>query len=272
MNNYVFEGRTAVLTGAASGIGAALAVELARRGSDLALIDRDRPGLARTEETISRFASSRRISTHIVDLSEHSDFISLATDVAKQHARIGLLINNAGVALGGRVEQISMDDFDWLTSINLRAPVALTKAFLPYLRETPGAHITNVSSLFGLVGPAGQAAYSASKFGLRGFTLSLQAELIPQGIGVTVVHPGGIATNIANSARVPQDAEDAVKSIDQMNALLTFSPDRAARHITNAIHKRRERLVITRGAIVADILARTFPARHRSMIARAMAD
>lgn len=274
MDRYQFPGNTAVVTGAAGGIGAALAGSLAARGSHLALVDRDGDGLEAVAARAREIDARIKVSTHVVDLSEHSDLRDLAAEVRSAHARIGLLINNAGVALGGTVDEVSLEDIDWVMSINFRAPVALTKALLPALRETRGSHIANVSSLFGLIAPAGQAAYSASKFALRGFTLALQAELIPAGIGVTVIHPGGIATNIAANARVgaglsrnPQAAQAAVAHI---SAQLTMSAEDAATQIADAILRRRERLVITRKAVAADRIARLLPVRQREIIARSL--
>lgn len=274
MKKYQFGGKTAVITGAAGGIGAALSRILAQRGSDLALVDRDGDGL----EAVAAGLRSRNpriaVTTHVADLAEHSDFAALADDIQSAHPRIGLLINNAGVALGGTIDDVSLRDFDWIMAINFRAPVALTKAFLPALRAVPGSHIANVSSLFGLIAPAGQAAYSSSKFAIRGFTLALQAELIPSGIGVTVIHPGGIATNIATNARLGEglsgDPQAAADAVAQISALLTMSPDDAAALIVNAIERRRERLVITRKAITADRIVRLMPVRQREIIARSM--
>jgi short-subunit dehydrogenase len=191
-----------VVTGAANGLGAALAGALAERGSSLALVDRDSAGLQRVVTAIGAAHPRLNVTAHHADFSEIDDFRGLADEIRRDHPRIGLLVNNAGVALGGRVEEVSMADIDWIMTINFRSPVALVKQFLPDLRANPGSHIANISSLFGLIAPAGQASYSASKFAIRGFTLALQAELIPAGIGVTVVRPGGIATNIAKTARV----------------------------------------------------------------------
>ncbi|MDP9027276.1 MAG: SDR family NAD(P)-dependent oxidoreductase [Actinomycetota bacterium] len=269
---FVFGGATAVVTGAASGIGAAVAAILGERGSHLALVDRDGAGLDSVADGIRARHPKLIVTTHLVDLGERSEFAPLVDAVAAQHGRVTLLINNAGVALGGRLDQITLDEFDWLMNINFRAVVALTKAFLPQLVEAPGAHLVNVSSLFGLIGPAGQSAYAASKFAVRGFTESVRAELEPRGVGVTTVHPGGIATNIAKNARVGSGVptsmtENSRRSID---AMLTMPPEVAAGLIVDAIHRRRARLVITSRAKLVDRLVRMMPVRGPRIIGDSM--
>jgi short-subunit dehydrogenase len=269
---FEFAGATAVLTGAASGIGAALATILGERGCHLALVDRDAAGVDAVAAGIRMSHPDLIVTTHAVDLSERSDFAPLVDAIGERHDRVTLLINNAGVALGGRVDQITLDEIDWLMNVNFRAVVAMTKAFLPQLVAAPGAHLVNVSSLFGLFAPAGQSAYAASKFAVRGFTEAVRAELEPQGVGVTTVHPGGIATNIAKNARVgsgvPQSAvEGSRRSIDSM---LTMPASVAAGQIVDAIRRRRSRLVITSKAKQADRLVRLLPVRGPRIIAETM--
>jgi short-subunit dehydrogenase len=269
---FAFAGATAVVTGAASGIGAALAANLAERGTRLALVDRDEPGLDAVAGSIRAAHPGLLVTTHAIDLSIHSDFAELVEAIAAQHDRVTLLVNNAGVALGGRVDQISLDEIDWLMSINFRAVVALTKAFLPQLTAAPGAHLVNVSSLFGLIGPGGQSAYSASKFAVRGFTESVRAELEPRGLGVTTVHPGGIATNIAKNARVGEGVPEAARerSRRSIDAMLTMPPSVAAAQIADAIQRRRSRLVITSRAKLVDRIVRLMPVRGPRIIGRSM--
>ncbi|MBQ1066571.1 SDR family oxidoreductase, partial [Micromonospora sp. D75] len=192
MRDLVFPGGTAVLTGAASGIGAALAHGLARRGADLVLLDRDADGLTSVAAAISAAHPVLRVETHVVDLADAEATERVAAGIHRAHPRIRLLINNAGVALGGRFDQVTVEEFLWVVEINFRAVVRLTHALLPALKAEPGAHLVNVSSLFGIIAPAGQAAYAASKFAVRGFTEALRHELVDDGVGVTSVHPGGI--------------------------------------------------------------------------------
>jgi len=260
MEPFAFAGRTCVITGAASGIGAALTANLARRQAVLVLIDQDADGLESVAAR-ARKAGAAQVSTYVIDLSDGGDRLDLAADVAARHGGTDLLINNAGVALSGTFEQVSMADFDWLMEINLHAVVRMTKAFLPQLLSRPGAHLVNVSSLFGLIAPPTQVAYVTSKFGVRGFTEALRHELAGR-VGTTVVHPGGIKTNIAANARLSgpdPDGEQAAKSRAFAEAALTMPPEEAARQIIAAVRARRPRLVITKAAKAADVLARLTP-------------
>ena len=270
MQRFAFAGRTCVLTGAAGGIGAALALALAKRRVVLALIDKDADGLERVA-ALARELGAREVTTYVVDLSDRGDRLDLAAEIASRQGGTDLLINNAGVALSGTFEQNSMADFDWLLEINLHAVIRMTKAFLPQLLARPGSHLVNISSLFGLIAPPGQVAYATSKFGVRGFTDALRNELQPRGIGVTVVHPGGIKTSIAANARlsgVDPDGEQAAQARKFAETALTMPPEEAARQIVAAIQARRPRLVITREAKVADWLARLTPTRYWSISER----
>ncbi len=261
---FAFAGRTCVLTGAASGIGAALAMNLARRKAVLVLVDKDADGLTRVAAAC-RAAGASGVDTHVVDLSDGGDRHDLAADVAARHGGADLLVNNAGVSLSGTFEQNSMPDFDWLMEINLRAVVRTTKAFLPQLLARPGAHVVTISSLFGLIAPPGQVAYATSKFAVRGFTEALRHELAPRGVGVTVVHPGGVRTNIATSARISgpdPDGAQAAQARAFTEAALTMPAEEAARLIVAAVQARRPRLVISRLATAADVLARLAPGRY----------
>ena len=264
MQRFTFAGRTCVITGAASGIGAALTLNLAGRKAVLVLVDKDADGLERVAAR-AREAGAPTVSTFVVDLSDGGDRLDLAAEVASRHGGADLLINNAGVALSGTFEQVSMKDFDWLMEINLHAVIRMTKAFLPQLLSRPGSHVVNLSSLFGLIAPATQVAYVTSKFGVRGFTEALRHELADRGVGVTVVHPGGIKTNIAASARVSgpdPTGEQAAQAKKFAEAALTMPPEDAAKLIVAAVQSRRPRLVITRVAKAADWLARLTPTRY----------
>ena len=275
MQRFAFAGRTCVITGAASGIGAALTLNLARRQAVLVLIDKDADGLARVAE-LARVGAAE-VSTYVIDLSDGGDRLDLAAEVAARHGGADLLINNAGVALTGTFEQVSMKDFDWLMEINLHAVVRMTKAFLPQLLSRPGAHVVNLSSLFGLIAPPTQVAYVTSKFGVRGFSEALRHELAGR-VGLTVVHPGGIKTNIAANARVsgPEgnapdvSDEQAAKSRAFAEAALTMPPEEAARQIVAAIQARKPRLVISRAAKAADWLARLTPSRYWDVCQRVL--
>lgn len=263
MKPFQFDGCACVLTGAASGIGAALATDLAGRGARLLLIDRDEPGLDKIA-ALARDAGSPEVMSEVVDLGTRDDRAPLAGRAIDRFGRVDLLINNAGVALGGRLTEVSMADIDWLLDINLRGTIAMTMAFLPHLIANPGAHVVNLSSLFGIVAPPAQAAYATSKFGVRGFSESLRHEMEPRGIGVTVVHPGGVRTNIAKNARVGAlaPASDVASGKAAFDRLLRLPPEKAAAQILAAVAKRRPRLVITPEAKALDTLARLAPARY----------
>src|SRR3979411_2174641 len=185
----------AVVTGAGSGIGRGLARQLAAAGSALALADIEGAGLEQTAASLSE--RGVQLTTHIVDVSDESAMQAFAKEVVAKHGRVTLLINNAGVALHGRFEEISLDDLRWLVGINFWGVGYGVKSLRPILKKERRAHIVNISSVFGIVAPAGQSAYSASKFAVRGFTEALRHELEGTSVFVSCVHPGGIRTPIA---------------------------------------------------------------------------
>jgi len=258
---------TVVLTGAASGIGAALAVQLAAKGASLALIDRDQAGL---DALAAKAAAGRKITTHVTDIADESAIKALPEAVMQAHGQATLLINNAGVALVGTFEQASLADFEWLMNINFWGAVRLTHAFLPILRQQTAAQIVLLSSVFGLIGPPGQTAYAASKFALRGFGESLRHELAGTGIGVTLVHPGGINTNIARAARVAEkmDPQAAQAGLALFQKMLKTSPDSAARRIIAGLEKREKRVLIGADAHQIDAIQRLLPVRYWGLIGR----
>jgi short-subunit dehydrogenase len=270
MGPYQFAGGTAVVTGAASGIGEALAVRLAARGSHLVLVDRDKDRLGDVADRLRTAHPGLTLATHVADLSDDEQTAALAATLAAEHPETTLLVNNAGVALGGRFDQVTLDEFDWVMAVNFRSVVRLTHALLPVLKSHPGAHLVNVSSVFGIFAPAGQAAYSASKFAVRGFSEALRHELAENAIGVTVVHPGGIKTRIAESARTGSgvSAEEYEQGRKQFAKLLTMPPEVAAAMIVEAVEKRRPRLLIGWSAKVPDVLVRLLPGTYWRLIAR----
>ncbi|TKJ32852.1 SDR family NAD(P)-dependent oxidoreductase [Blastococcus sp. CCUG 61487] len=269
MGPYAFAGGTAVVTGAASGIGEALAVQLAERGSSLVLVDKDADRLATVADGIRTAHPQLAVQTYVVDLADEAATDELGATLASAHPQTTLLVNNAGVALGGRFDQVTLEEFDWVLAINFRAVVRLTAALLPVLKAHPGAHLVNVSSVFGIFAPAGQAAYAASKFAVRGFSESLRHELADDGIGVTVVHPGGIRTRIAQSARMGSGVPpELAAGREEFDKLLRIPPEKAAAQIVAAIEKRRPRLLIGATAKVPDALVRLRPGTYWRPIAR----
>lgn len=259
---YAFAGGVAVVTGGARGIGAAVAERLAGRGSTVVLIDRDADGVAATAERIRCATGNDRVGIAVVDVAERSAAADVLDAVIAEHGRLTLLVNNAGIVLAGRVDQVTMDEIDRVLEVNLRAAIAWSHAALG--RLDAGGHIAAVSSLFGLLAPYGQAAYAASKFGVRGFHEALRQECAPRGIGVTVAHPGGIRTTIARTALRGSGVSD--REWDGMVAAfdryLVTSPEQAAEAIVEAIARRRARVLIGPDARVGDILVRLLPTRY----------
>ncbi|QGY02734.1 SDR family NAD(P)-dependent oxidoreductase [Methylobacterium mesophilicum SR1.6/6] len=273
---FQLAGAVALITGAASGIGAALTTGLAARGCSLLLVDRDSIGL----EAVASQARSRGIAieTRVIDLVDADAIRALPEWAQDRFGRLDILINNAGVALGGRFDETHLEDFEWLMDINLRAVVRMCHAFLPMLRARPAAQIVNLSSLFGLIAPPGQVAYCTSKFGVRGFSEALRHEYAGTGLGVTVVHPGGVATAISRNARgrrPPSDPEAAKraavedeKAREAFGKLLTLAPADAAAAIIRGIETRAPRVVIGKDARNAALIQRLMPAGYWNMIVR----
>ena len=255
-----FSGRVAAITGAGSGIGRALAEELARRGCHLSLGDVDQEGLAQTVlrcETAGVDVSPARL-----DVADREAVFAWADTVAADHGKVNLIVNNAGVALGATAAAQSIDDFEWLMNINFWGVVHGTQAFLPHLRETGDGHIVNISSVFGLVSIPTQSAYNASKFGVRGFTDSLRMELEidPCGVSSTTVHPGGVKTNIARNARTDESiivgGADPAEFADDFERLARTTPDRAAEHILRGVERNRRPALIGPAPVLFDLASR----------------
>jgi short-subunit dehydrogenase len=257
------EGRVAAVTGAASGIGRSLAVELAGRGTHLALSDIDEAGLAQTVALCE--GSGVEVTSQRLDVADRRAVDAWADQVVADHGRVNLVVNNAGVALVADVEDMSYDDLEWLMNINFWGVVHGTKAFLPHLRAAGEGHIVNVSSVFGLVSVPSQAAYNAAKFAVRGFSdaLRMELEIEPCGVSCTTVHPGGIRTNIARAARIHENAAERTNVADlgtQFEKVALTSPEKAARQILAAVRADRRRALVGPDAKAIDLVAR-LPAR-----------
>jgi NAD(P)-dependent dehydrogenase (short-subunit alcohol dehydrogenase family) len=260
--------RTAIVTGAASGIGRGIAVALARRGCNLALADIDEAGLVETERMTANGGS--KASRHRLDVSDRQAVAALPKEILAAHGGVDLLVNNAGVALGGRFEDVAEEDFEWLFGVNFWGVVRMTRAFLPLLRASDDARIVNISSVFGLVAPAGQTAYAASKFAVRGFSNALLNELDGSNIGVTVIHPGGVKTAIANNARWPKSAkpEAIAAGVAHANRALTLPAETAGEIIVDGVERRAKRVLVGRDAKMIALVERLAPVNHLGTLKR----
>jgi short-subunit dehydrogenase len=272
MGRFILKEGVAVITGAGSGIGSALADGLAAAGCHLALTDRDAEPLHQTAERARQ--AGVRVTEHVFDVADASAIAALPAQVEAVHGKVTVLINNAGVALGGSFEQITLADTEWLLNINFWGVVRMTKAFMPLLRRAPAAQIVNISSIYGVIAPAGQTAYSASKFAVRGFSEALRHELWDEQctVGVTVVHPGGVRTNIANNARrslvaTQADVDAAQKRFDRM---LKMPAAIAAEKIIRGIERRAGRVLIGSDAVACAIVQKLFPQRYWRVVKAAL--
>jgi short-subunit dehydrogenase len=263
-------GTAAAVTGAAGGIGRALALELAARGVDLALADRDEAGLA---SVAAEIGDKQKVTTHRVDVGEPADIEAFAQAAVAAHPSLNIVINNAGVALMGQFGEIDQSQMEWLMNINFWGTVHATRAFLPHLATRPEAHIVNLSSIFGIIGPPGQTAYCASKFAVRGFSESLRHELqtAKSPVRLSVVHPGGVATNIARNARTGSlmtDNARRAEAIDRFDKVATKSPGAAAARIIHGIERNEPRILIGSDARFMDLLQRFRPTAYWAVLAR----
>ncbi len=260
-------GKVAAITGAGSGIGRATAQLLARNGCRLALSDVNVAGLAETAE-LCRAAGAQVLATR-VDVAQRAAVHAWADEVAGHFGQVHVAINNAGVALGSTIEDLSYEDFEWLMNINFWGVVYGTKAFLPHLRAAGEGHIVNISSVFGIIAVPTQGAYNAAKFAVKGFTEALRQELEVERspIGVTCVHPGGIKTNIARAARLTEREGwvDQNAGLDFEKAFRT-TPEEAAKDILAAILRNRRRQLIGADAVLIDLMQRTLPELYQRLL------
>ncbi len=239
-----FSGSVAVITGAGSGMGRCLAQQLAAEGASLALSDVDEKGLGETRKLLGE--TRGKITSHLVDVGKEEHVREFAVSVEAEHGRASILFNNAGVALLGNFEEISLENFRWLMDVNFWGVIYGSNYFLPMLKREQRAHIVNTSSLLGFVGAIGQSAYCASKFAVRGFTESLQHELENSNVTVTCVHPGFVRTSIAKSARRGDRAGAGLydESMARFQRIARTAPEVAAAKILDGVRKRKARVLI----------------------------
>jgi NAD(P)-dependent dehydrogenase (short-subunit alcohol dehydrogenase family) len=261
-----------VITGAGSGMGRCLAQQLAAKGSSLALADVREKGV---DETIALLTGTTgKVTRHIVNVADEAQVKAFAEDVAAQHGRATFLFNNAGVALLGLLEEISLQDFRWLMDINFWGVVYGVTYFLPLLKKEKRAHIVNTSSLLGFFGASGQGAYCASKFAVRGYTESLHHELLGTRVGVTCVHPGFVRTAIAEHAKVGQQAGAALRdeSLTRFAKVARTDAAAAAAKILRGVELNKSRVLIGVDAYFVDIWQRLKPASYWNFLAKQFDD
>jgi butyryl-CoA dehydrogenase len=259
-----FDQPVAVITGAASGIGRALAIQLAEKGYHLALADKDTDGLETLQQQIQAMGVECFIA-HL-DVSDNPAFIAFAQHTNDKFKRVDMLFNNAGVSLIDSVENQTLEDFHWIMNINFWGVVHGTNAFLPYLKASPSAHIVNISSVFGLLSLPLQSAYNASKYAVRGFTEALKMEMAGSNLAVHCVHPGGIKTNITNNAKVSTNTIPKSQLIADFNKQAKTTAEQAAKIILAEIDKKQRRILVGEDAILLDGVVRKFPDTYEDIL------
>lgn len=262
--------KVAVVTGAGGGIGRAIAISLAKRGCHLALADINEAGLQ--ESQLLAREHGVRVTIHTLDVADRETVRTFPAWVMQEHGRCDLLVNNAGVAVSGYFEQVEEADFDWLMEINLNGLIRMTRAFLPLLRQSDEARLVNLSSIYGLVSPPGQVAYSTSKFAVRGFSNGLRHELANThpNVGVTVVHPGGVATSISASARAPKgmSEEEFAKRRKATEKMLRMQPEEAGEIIVRGVEAKKDRVIVGSDAKFVAWLERLMPVGYWGVLGR----
>lgn len=267
-----FQNKVAAITGAASGMGRELAIELAKQGCEVAISDVNETGLAETAALARAF--NVKVTTQKLDVADRKAVYAWADKVVADHGKVNLIFNNAGVALGSTVEGMSYEDLEWLMGINFWGVVYGTKAFLPHLKAAGEGHIVNTSSIFGIGGIPSQSAYNAAKFAVRGFTESLRQELDMQrcGVSATSVHPGGIKTNIAAAARFSDNMKEFTgveesKSKANFEKLFITSANAAAKIILKAVQNDSRRVLVGPDAVAFDAMVRFLPTGYQKLVA-----
>jgi len=262
--------KVVAITGAGSGIGRATAVLMAKLGGHLAIADVNEVGLAETAKLCAD--AGARVHTQRLDVADRAAVHAWADAVAAHYGRVNVVINNAGVTVAATVEDTSYENFEWLMNINFWGVVHGSKAFLPHLKQSGDGHIVNISSLFGLIGFATQAAYNASKFGVRGFTEALREEMDIEGapVGVTSIHPGGIKTNIAVASRVITNESYGLKDnaslARRFEEMAKTTPEDAAQAIVEAILANKRRQLIGNDAKLLDLIQRLLPTGYQRLV------
>ncbi len=259
-------GKVAVVTGAGSGIGRALSVELARRGARVAISDVDPTGLAETATLVT--AAGGQVKSDILDVSQRELVLAYADDVVAHFGSVNLVFNNAGIAFTGDIEQSSFKDIDRVMDVDFGGVVNGTKAFLPHVIASGEGHIINISSVFGLFSVPTQGAYNAAKFAVRGFTEALRQEMSLRNrpVQVTTVHPGGIKTNIVNNSTGVDGLDHAKLASDFNTKLARTSPEKAAQVILKGVEKNKSKVLIGADAVVMDSMVRILGSKYQPLV------
>ncbi len=270
-----FHDKVAAITGAGSGIGRGLALNLAKQGCHLALSDVNEQGLKETARLCE--ALNVKVTQQILDVADRQAVFDWADQVVKDHGRVSMIFNNAGVALSGTVGGLSIEDYEWIMNINFWGVIYGTKAFLPIMEAAGEGHIINISSVFGLTSQPLMSGYNASKFAVRGFTESLRQDLEITGspVSTTCVHPGGIKTNIAKSARVSESTSDVTgaskeETLSEFERMFIHTPDSAAKVILDGVLKDKRRVLIGADAHMFDGVVRLFPTGYQKLFTKAI--
>src|SRR5690554_2928577 len=270
-----FSGKVAAITGASSGMGRALALELAQLGCGVAISDVDEKGLLETAEMLKPF--SVRVTATVLDVSNKDAVFAWADATAKEHGQVNMIFNNAGVALSGTTAVLSLEDYEWIMGINFSGVLYGTKAFLPYLEASGEGHVINTSSIFGLASQPLMSGYNASKFAVRGFTESLRQDLEISGscVSASCVHPGGIKTNIARTARMDPSVQALTGvskevSVREFEKLFNTTAEKAAEVILKGVKKNKRRILIGTDARVFELIVRLFPSGYQWLFTKVM--
>ena len=264
--------KVVAITGAASGIGRALAMNLAQEGCHLGISDINEAGLKETADMVYSQNKNVRVTTHKVDTANREQVKQYARDVVKAHGAVHIIINNAGVAVVETLEDVGYEDFQWLMGINLWGVIYGSKEFLPYLKKQDSAHIVNISSVNGIFTNPNNGPYCTAKYAVRGFTETLAQELAGTNVKVSCVHPGGIKTNIAANARFYKASDPTLareETVTFFNRVMAnTTADKAAKIIITGIKKDKARIMVGSDAYMLDLLKRLFPVGFQKLVGR----
>jgi NAD(P)-dependent dehydrogenase (short-subunit alcohol dehydrogenase family) len=261
-------GKVAVVTGAASGIGRALALGLHEKGCHLALVDLDQDGVTRVQAELAELGGAHAVTAHVANVGERARMRELAREVAGAHGAVHVLINSAGIAHEAAFPQTSLDDWDRIISVNLMGVIHACHFFMPHLAKVDRAHIVNLSSMLGIVAMAGQTAYGATKFAVRGLSEALAEELRATSVSLTLVHPGAVATNMVK--RSGGDDPELLQRLSRWYERHAMPPERAAARIIRAIEKGTPRLLIAPEVFLGDFLRRLMPVTGNKLMVDAV--